>query len=96
MRLDGTVLAYQNEPRSTVKEPFVSTSPNATPRAPEPRSPRSSSPRADGPTSSDGRTTRILAKTLHRELKQSGLDGPALLAVTTELLALVAEDLREN
>jgi hypothetical protein len=42
----------------------------------------------------DERGTRILAKTIYRELRQSGLDERDVLIVATELLALVAEDLR--
>jgi hypothetical protein len=42
----------------------------------------------------DERGTRILAKTIYRELRTSGLDERDVLVVATELLGLVAEDLR--
>jgi hypothetical protein len=42
------------------------------------------------------RTARVLAKTLYRELRQNGLEERQVLAVTTELLALVARDLRDS
>jgi hypothetical protein len=42
----------------------------------------------------DPRRTRILAKTIYRELRSNGLDERAVLALATELLGLVAEDMR--
>ena len=42
----------------------------------------------------DPRSKRILAKTIYRELRESGVDERDVLAIATELLGLVAEDLR--
>lgn len=42
----------------------------------------------------DPRSKRILAKTIYRELKESGLAERDVLAIATELLGLVADDLR--
>lgn len=42
----------------------------------------------------DPRSKRILAKTIYRELKESGLGERDVLAIATELLGLVADDLR--
>lgn len=42
------------------------------------------------------RTVRVLARTLYKELRQSGLEERAVLAVATELLGLVARDLRDR
>lgn len=42
------------------------------------------------------RRTRILAKTVYRELRASGLDRREVLAVATELLGLVAAEIREE
>jgi hypothetical protein len=42
------------------------------------------------------RTARVLARTLYKELRQSGLDQRAVLAVATEMLGLVARDLRDR
>ena len=44
----------------------------------------------------DQRSARVLAKTLYKELRQSGLEERAVLAVATELLGLIARDLREG
>jgi hypothetical protein len=45
---------------------------------------------------SDPRRVRILAKTIYRELRSGGLDERGVLALATELLALVAEDIRST
>jgi hypothetical protein len=44
--------------------------------------------------STDPRSTRILAKTLVRDLRRQGWDAAALVALATELLGLVAADAR--
>ncbi len=44
----------------------------------------------------DPRSKRILAKTIYRELKSSGADERDILAIATELLGLVADDLRTS
>ncbi|HZO13728.1 MAG TPA: hypothetical protein VFB62_10725 [Polyangiaceae bacterium] len=46
------------------------------------------------PRDDDPRRARILAKTIYRELRSGGLDERAVLALATELLGLVAEDMR--
>ena len=46
------------------------------------------------PRENDPRRARILAKTIYRELRSNGLDEHAVLALATELLGLVAEDMR--
>jgi hypothetical protein len=42
----------------------------------------------------DPRSKRILAKTIYRELRESGVSERDVLAIATELLGLVAGDLR--
>jgi hypothetical protein len=42
----------------------------------------------------DPRRARILAKTIYRELRSGGLDERGVLGITTELLGLLADDLR--
>ncbi len=42
----------------------------------------------------DPRSKRILAKTIYRELKESGASERDILAIATELLGQVASDLR--
>jgi len=42
----------------------------------------------------DERSSRILAKTIYRELRSSGLDEREVLAIASELLGLVAEEVR--
>jgi hypothetical protein len=44
----------------------------------------------------DPRSKKIIAKTIYRELKSSGLSERDVLAIATELLALVAQDLRSD
>jgi hypothetical protein len=44
----------------------------------------------------DPRSKRIIAKTIYRELRSSGLGEKEVLAIATELLGLVAEDLRDR
>jgi hypothetical protein len=44
----------------------------------------------------DPRSKKIIAKTIYRELKSSGLEERDVLAIATELLALVASDLRSE
>jgi hypothetical protein len=42
----------------------------------------------------DPRSTRILAKSIVRDLRQQGWDSGSLLALATELLGLIAADAR--
>lgn len=49
-----------------------------------------------GPAAHDGRALRILAKTIYRELRQSGLDEHDVLSLAGELLGLVAADVRHR
>lgn len=51
---------------------------------------------ADADRGADDRTAKVLAKTLYRELRHSGLEEREVLAVATELLGLVARDLRSR
>lgn len=43
----------------------------------------------------DHRSARILAKTIYRELKSSGIEESEVIAVATEMLGLVAGDMRK-
>jgi hypothetical protein len=47
-----------------------------------------------GLASHDPRALRILAKTIYRELRQSGLAEPDVMAVAGELLSLVAVEVK--
>lgn len=40
------------------------------------------------------RSAKILAKTIYRELRQSGLEEREVLAIASEMLGLVTEELR--
>ena len=40
------------------------------------------------------RTARVLAKSIYRELRDGGLEHQSVLAVATELIALLAADVR--
>jgi hypothetical protein len=42
----------------------------------------------------DTRAARILAKAIYKEARGAGVEGPGLVAVATELLGLVAEEMR--
>jgi hypothetical protein len=42
----------------------------------------------------DARAARILAKAIYKEARGAGLEGPSVVAVATELLGLVAEEMR--
>jgi len=44
----------------------------------------------------DPRRPRILAKTIYRELRGSGLEEREVLAIATAMLGLVADDIRES
>ena len=44
----------------------------------------------------DPRALRILAKTIYRELRQSGLAEEEVMAVAGELLSLVAAEVKER
>jgi hypothetical protein len=54
----------------------------------------STPPIVESAAEDDPRRTRILAKTIYRELRTNGLDERAVLALATDLLGLVAEDIR--
>jgi hypothetical protein len=55
---------------------------------------------SDVPTAADAvrdpRALRIVAKTIYRELRQSGLCEEDVIAVASELLSLVATDVRDR
>jgi len=40
------------------------------------------------------RSSKILAKTIYRELRSSGLEEREVLAIASEMLRLVADDMR--
>ncbi|MEM9693388.1 MAG: hypothetical protein AAGA56_12640 [Myxococcota bacterium] len=63
---------------------------NAETHAPEP------SLLSSAAVPSGERTSKILAKTIYRELRQNGMPHPAIVAVATELLAAVAEGMRSE
>lgn len=44
----------------------------------------------------DPRSKRILAKTIYRELRESGMNERDVLTVATELIGLVTGDLRQS
>jgi hypothetical protein len=52
----------------------------------------------DVPASSphDPRSLRILAKTIYRELRQSGVREEDMIAIAGELVSLVATEMRER
>ncbi len=47
------------------------------------------------PTALDAKGTRILAKSLFKELRGSGYSANQILGLSTELIDLVTQDLRE-
>jgi hypothetical protein len=47
-------------------------------------------------TAGDPRGTRILARTIYKELRSSGLSEREVLSIATELLALTAADLKNG
>jgi hypothetical protein len=49
-----------------------------------------------GQASHDPRALRILAKTIYRELRQSGLAEEDVMSVAGELLSLVAGDVKDR
>lgn len=51
-------------------------------------------PFGDTPGARDRRTLSIFAKTIYRELRQSGFEARDILALTGELLAQVTLDVR--
>ena len=71
---------------------------------------RSSPPRSDAPIAEvaatdevpsapdvrDPRAVRIVAKTIYRELRQSGLGHEQVMAVASELLGLVTDEVRSR
>lgn len=52
--------------------------------------------RALGQAPHDPRALRILAKTIYRELRQSGLEERDLMSVASELLSLVAVEVKDR
>ena len=44
----------------------------------------------------DGRQLKILAKSVYRELRNSGYDSSSIVSFTNELLELITDDLREK
>jgi len=44
----------------------------------------------------DPRTARIIAKTIYRELRQSGMSEHEVISVAGELLSLVAADVKDR
>ena len=70
-------------------------------RTPSARSATAKSIEVEGPSSAvrpalldDPRSKRILAKTIYRELRESGVDERDVLTIATELIGLVTEELR--
>jgi hypothetical protein len=55
-----------------------------------------SGPGSLGQASHDPRALRILAKTIYRELRQSGLQEEDLMSVAGELLSLVAGEVKDR
>jgi hypothetical protein len=51
-------------------------------------------PSGSPPPAEAKRQARILAKTVYRELRENGLDERDVMAIATELLALVTAELR--
>ena len=58
--------------------------------------PPSAGPASMAPASRDARALKILAKTMHRELRQSGLAAEDVLHIAAEMLRLVADDVRDR
>ena len=48
------------------------------------------------PTADRNRAARILARSTYREMLRNGYDARQILAVATELIALVTEELRDD
>ena len=44
----------------------------------------------------DGKTLRIVAKSLYRELRQGGYSPTQVVSLTSELISLVTDELREE
>jgi hypothetical protein len=44
----------------------------------------------------DARAARILAKAIYKEARGAGMEGPGLIAVATELIGLVTEEMRSS
>jgi hypothetical protein len=47
-------------------------------------------------TRKDPRATRILARSLFKELSENGVSNDQILAVASELIGLVTEDLKDS
>lgn len=52
------------------------------------------SPLGTAQVGSDSRTARIVAKAIYKEARGAGMEDQAVIAVATELLGLVAEDMK--
>jgi hypothetical protein len=48
----------------------------------------------EGSVGRDGRAARILARSLFRDMRQSGYSSPQILALATELIDLVTKEMR--
>jgi hypothetical protein len=46
------------------------------------------------PSSRDPRTHNILAKSIYKELRSNGYDESAVMAIASELLGMVAEEVK--
>lgn len=51
-------------------------------------------PWADGGVPADGRTTRILARSMFKDLKSYGIANDKILEVASELIGLVTDDIK--
>jgi hypothetical protein len=61
------------------------------------RTERATSPNTlSGRLTADARTARILAKAIYKEARGAGVEGPGVIAVATELIGLVAEEMRTS
>ncbi len=49
---------------------------------------------SEAPAGRDARAARILARSLFRDMMQSGYSSPQILALATELIDLVTKDMR--
>ena len=91
--MEGACVGLRNHRRNAMQT--VSTITPSTPPTPATTT-VDAKPMADRPALlDDPRSKRILAKTIYRELKESGAGERDVLAIATELLALVAADLRD-
>jgi hypothetical protein len=84
LRMHAAVRSIRERPM------LVQTDPSPVPATPP------SSLRPRGSSGDDARQARILAKTVYRELREGGLGERDVMAIATELLALVTGDLRSR